>query len=138
MRDDAVQTTDDVMVEAPGELTAGDVADMLRSVEAEELRLRRQSAAARFRAQLAEEGRITLLVYVNGRCIGKKTTSFWEVQGRGGLATRLHDRYSKDGDVRIIALVGDERLLVAPDDGSFIHDIAHYEAHPEEYGAPGR
>ena len=120
-----------------GPLTAGDIKEMLDEARRDELRKRTDESATRFRMELNSMNSIVLLVFVNGKCIGKKTTTYWEAQGPDGIAVKLYGRYAEKGVVRVVASFGDSQVLVVPDDGSFIGDRAHYEAHREEYGAPG-
>lgn len=115
-------------------LTAGDVLALMEETRKERLRIRKEEAASDFRSTLNRSSRIALLVYVDGRCIGKKTASLWEAQGEDGIAVRLYERYGGKEHVRIVAAIGRECLLVSPDDGSLIKDAGHFEEHPEEYG----
>ena len=119
-----------------GSLTAGEVRELLDEAMKDELRRRRDESAASFLAGMNRRNRIVLLVFVNGKCIGKKTAGYLEARGPEGIAVKLYRRYAEKWDVRVVAAIGDEQILIAPDDGSFIGNRSHYEAHPEEYGAP--
>lgn len=78
---------------------------------------------------------VTLLVFVDDRCIGQKKVPLLDAEGPDGVACRLYRHYD-DGSgrkVRVIGLINGRKFLYEPNDGTEVSNIAHYESDPDYY-----
>lgn len=124
---------DDLILEGVDDLTVGDVSELLEKAEEFQRNELRNSAEEDFWNSMRASTLTTLYVYVDGRCIGKKSVPLDDALGKDGIALRLYTRYGGRERVRVKGVMDDSWFLIEPDEGTIVFDPDDYEEHPENY-----
>lgn len=118
-------------------LSVEDVRELMRTVRELEDEAMLEKTLSEDAERISGGAVVTLLVFVDDRCIGQKKVPLLDAEGRDGVACQLYREYGNtDGEkrkVRVIGMMNGVRFLFEPNDGTEVSNIAHYEADPDYY-----